>query len=247
MTEISQLLTFGSTGWGDELFFGAQITFAIAVLSYVIGIVLGLLGALMKVSKSRSAYYLAHSYSVVFRGVPELLIISILYFGGSLAIAAMLRPVGFTGYIDFSPFVSGTVALSLVTAAYAIEVFRGGILAVPIGQTDAASALGLKRPRAFLLVVLPQALRIALPGLTNLWLTILKNTSFVSVIGVVDLLRAAYLGAAATRSPLPFFLAVLIGYALMTWFSMLGINMIEGWTRRGYGARAPDLGKARNA
>jgi His/Glu/Gln/Arg/opine family amino acid ABC transporter permease subunit len=234
VTQILELFSFGSTGWGDELFYGAIITFAVSILSFSIGVLVGLLGALLKLSGSRIAYYLAHGYSVVFRAVPELLIISILYFGGSLTVASLLRPFGFTGYIDFSPFVSGTVALALVTSAYALEVFRGGILAISPGQADAARALGLRRLPAFLLVILPQALRIALPGLTNLWLTVLKNASLVSVIGVVDLLRAAYLGASATRSPLPFFLAVLVGYAVMTWISMLGIRMIEDGAGRGY-------------
>jgi ABC-type arginine transport system permease subunit len=202
-----------------------------------------LLGAVMKLSGNRIAYLLAHAYSVVFRAVPELLIISVLYFGGSIAAAAVLRPFGFKGYVDFSPVVSGVTALAIVTAAYAIEIFRGGILAVSPGQRDAAYALGVGRLVTFFLVVLPQALRISLPGLCNLWLTVLKNTALLSAIGVVDLLRAAYLGASATRDPLPFFSAVAVGYIFLTWLSMIVISRLEERTRRGYTDNANRQGR----
>ena len=242
MTDLIDLFALGDAGWGDEMLLGVLITFEVAILSYALGIAAGLLGALMKLSRNRAIYLLAHTYSVVFRGIPELLIISILYFGGSLTVAAILKPFGFTGYVDFSPFVSGVAALALVTAAYAIEIFRGGILAVSPGQRDAAQALGLGKILTFALVIMPQALRISLSALTNLWLTVLKNTALLSAIGVVDLLRAAYLGASSTRSPLPFFVAVGIGYILLTSLSMLVITRLEVRTRRGYEEQIKDAG-----
>jgi octopine/nopaline transport system permease protein len=234
VSPILELFALGATGWGDELLYGLVTTVQVATFSFVLGVMAGLLGAMMKLSRNRIAYLFAHAYSVVFRAVPELLIISVLYFGGSIAAAAILRPFGFKGYVDFSPVVSGVMALALVTAAYATEIFRGGILAVSPGQRDAAYALGVGRLVTFFLIVLPQALRISLPGLCNLWLTVLKNTALLSAIGVVDLLRAAYLGASATRDPLPFFSAVAVGYIFLTWLSMIVITRLEERTKRGY-------------
>jgi His/Glu/Gln/Arg/opine family amino acid ABC transporter permease subunit len=243
VSPILELFALGATGWGDELLYGLVTTVQVALFSFVFGVVAGLLGAVMKLSGNRIAYLLAHAYSVVFRAVPELVIISVLYFGGSIAAASVLRPFGFKGYVDFSPVVSGVTALAIVTAAYAIEIFRGGILAVSPGQRDAAYALGVGRLVTFFLVVLPQALRISLPGLCNLWLTVLKNTALLSAIGVVDLLRAAYLGASATRDPLPFFSAVAVGYIFLTWLSMIVISRLEERTRRGYTDNANRQGR----
>jgi octopine/nopaline transport system permease protein len=236
MRKFLELFAWGDTGWGDELVLGGVVTVEVALASYLFGLALGLLGAGAKLSGRRPLYALAHAYSVVFRGLPELLVISLIYFGGSLAARAVLSPFGFKGYVEFNPFVSGTLSLGLVTGAYATEVFRGAILAVPSGQTDAAHSLGLSRLQVFFLVVFPQALRIALPGLTNLWMTILKNTALLSVIGLVDMVRAAYLGASATRSPFPFFTAVAIGYIVLTALSNLVIERIEARANRPYAA-----------
>jgi His/Glu/Gln/Arg/opine family amino acid ABC transporter permease subunit len=199
VSPILELFALGATGWGDELLYGLVTTVQVALFSFVFGVVAGLLGAVMKLSGNRIAYLLAHAYSVVFRAVPELLIISVLYFGGSIAAAAVLRPFGFKGYVDFSPVVSGVTALAIVTAAYAIEIFRGGILAV--------------------------------------------TPALLSAIGVVDLLRAAYLGASATRDPLPFFSAVAVGYIFLTWLSMIVISRLEERTRRGYTDNANRQGR----
>jgi His/Glu/Gln/Arg/opine family amino acid ABC transporter permease subunit len=230
--ETLLLFSWGSKGWGDELVLGALVTAEVALVAFAGGLLLGLIGAIGKLS-GRLSYALAHGYSVVFRGLPELLVISLIYFGGSLAIRALLAPFGFRGYIEFNPFVSGTLALALVMGAYATELFRGAILSVDEGQVQAASALGLHRWHAFFLVILPQAFRIALPGLSNLWMTILKNTALLSVIGLVDMVRAAQLGAASTRMPFPFFTAVAVGYIVLTYLSQIAIRRIEFRTNRG--------------
>jgi His/Glu/Gln/Arg/opine family amino acid ABC transporter permease subunit len=228
-----ELFVWGDTGWGDELFFGAIVTIQVAFLSYALGLILGLIGAAARLSRHRFVSLVALGYSIVFRGLPELLVISLIYFGGSLAIRAVLSPFGFRGFIEFNPFVSGVLALGLVMSAYVAELFRGAILAVPQGQSDAAHALGLKRLQVFFLVVMPQAFRISLPGLANLWMTILKNTALVSVIGLVDMVRAAYFGASSTRYPMPFFTAVALGYLVLTYVSQLVLTRLEAYANRG--------------
>jgi octopine/nopaline transport system permease protein len=234
MQTYLELFAWGDTGWGDQLVFGALVTVQVAVASYLLGVGLGLLGASAKLSGNRVLYGLAHAYSVVFRALPELLIITVIFFGTSLAIRRMLAPFGFTGYVDVSPFLAGVVALGLATGAYATEVLRGAILAVPNGQSEAARSIGLRRQHVFFLVVLPQAWRLALPGMANLWMTVLKNTALVSVIGVVDIVRAAYLGASSTRSPFPFFIAVAVGYMVLTAISQVVIDRLEQRFSRGY-------------
>jgi His/Glu/Gln/Arg/opine family amino acid ABC transporter permease subunit len=234
---------WGETGWGDELFFGAVVTVQIAFASYAFGLALGLIGAGARLSHSRLVSLPAFAFSIIFRGLPELLIISLIYFGGSLAIRALLAPFGIQRYVEFNPFLSGVLALGLVIGAYITELFRGAILAVSPGQGDAARALGLGWLQSFFLIILPQAFRIALPGLANLWMTNLKNTALLSVIGLTDMVRVAYLGAASTRSPLPFFTAVAIGYLILTYISQLGLVRLEVYANRGTAEPVPKAGQ----
>jgi octopine/nopaline transport system permease protein len=240
--QFLELFAWGETGWGDQLFFGAIVTVEVAFASYAFGLVLGLAGAVARLSRSRFVSLPAFGYSIVFRGVPELLIISLIYFGGSLAIRAVLAPFGFRRYVEFDPFLSGFLALGLVIGAYVTELFRGAILSVSSGQGDAARALGLGRFPSFFLIILPQAFRIALPGLSNLWMTNLKNTALLSVIGLVDMVRVAYLGAASTRSPLPFLTAVAIGYLVLTYFSQIVLSRLEAYANRGMIEPMPKAG-----
>lgn len=239
MARFLELFAWGDTGWSDELGWGAAVTVEVALLSYALGLALGLIGAVARLSGIPLLNLPALAYSIVFRGLPELLIISLIYFGGSLAIRAMLAPFGFRGYVEFNPLFSGVLALGLVMAAYVTELFRGAILAVPPGQGDAARALGLRRLQVFGLVVLPQAFRVALPGLSNLWMTMLKNTALLSVIGLIDMVRAAYLGASSTRDPLPFFTAVALGYLVLTYLSEIGLARLEAYVNRGQVLRKP--------
>lgn len=242
MGQFLETFAWGDKGWGDQLFFGALVTVELAFVSYALGLALGLMGSGARLSKSRFVSLPAFGYSIVFRGLPELLIISLIYFGGSLGIRAVLSPFGFRGYVEFNPFLSGVLALGLVMGAYATELFRGAILAVPAGQSDAARALGLGRLQAFWLIILPQAFRIALPGLSNLWMTNLKSTALVSVIGLVDLVRAAYLAASSTRNPLPFFTAVGIGYLILTYASQIVLARLEDYSNRGIAEPAANRG-----
>ncbi|MCZ4093530.1 ABC transporter permease [Sinorhizobium psoraleae] len=160
--------------------------------------------------------------------MPELLIILILYFGGTVALTAL-----FGEYVEVDAVAAGVFALTVVFGAYASEVFRGAIIAVPPGQIEAAQALGLSKVQVWRLVILPQMWRYALPGLGNLWLVVLKDTALVSVVGLDDLMRKTSMAAGSTHDPLTFYSLAAGLYLLFTSVSLLGLTLLERHTSRG--------------
>jgi polar amino acid transport system permease protein len=176
----------------------------------------------------------AIGYNTLMRGVPELLLVLIIYFGATHVLEML------TGaYIDIGAFTAGVIALSIAFGAYATEVFRSAMMEIPKGQREAAMALGLCRWDNFRYITLPQLWRLALPGLGNLFLVLLKDTALVSVIGLDDLMRQAYVAAGFTKLPFTFYMAAAMIYLLLTIVSMQVIQQLERWANRGYrGARA---------
>ncbi len=221
------LFAWGS-GWGDELARGLLITFEVAIASYLLGAGIGLLSAFAELSRQRPLRWLAQGYGLVFRSVPELLIIFLFYYGGALALRWALKPLGI-GRIDISPFLAGTVALALIQGAYAGQVFRGALLAVPRELVMAARSLGLRRWQVAVKVTLPLALRYAFAGLVNLWLNVLKATPLLSAIGLQDFVRAADTAGQNTKRYFAFFLVILAVY--------LVISALTLWFQRRYGDR----------
>lgn len=226
------LFAWGDTGWGDELIRGIGVTCQLAVLSYLLGITIGLVGAIARLSRIRVLVAIAKLYRLIFCSFPDLLIIALIFFGGSQFIRFILAPFGFNGYIEFDAFASGVIALGLVTGAYAIDVIRGAVQAVPIGQWEAAKALGFSQQRLFPAVILPQALRLALPGLDNLWIGNLQSTALVSVLGLDDLVRVAGLAGASSQQSTLFYGFVGITYFGLKMLSGYGMKFIQRWTDR---------------
>ena len=164
----------------------------------------------------------------------SLLLVLIIYFGATELIERL------TGsYVEVNAFAAGVAALSIAFGAYATEVFRSALLEIPKGQREAAVALGMRRWDTFRRIVLPQLWRIALPGLGNLFLVLLKDTALVSVVGLEDLMRQAYVAAGFTKLPFTFYMAAAGIYLVLTIISMQVIQRLERWANRGYlGARA---------
>jgi octopine/nopaline transport system permease protein len=158
----------------------------------------------------------------VIRGVPELLIILLIYFGGT-ALASKI--VG--RYVEVNAFTAGIIALSAVFGGYATEVFRGAIASIPAGQTEAAKSLGLNAFQRWTLVIAPQMLRLAMPAYGNLWISLFKDTALVSIIGLSDIMRVAFVGAGSFRAPLTFYLAASALYLSLTTITLLSIRLIE--------------------
>jgi len=215
-------------GFGDQIAAGAMTTLQVALTSLVLGLGVGLGGAMAKLSRFKALRWLADAYTTIVRGIPELLIILILYFGGTVALTAL-----FGRYVEVDAFAAGVFALTIVFGAYATEVFRAAILAVPTSQIEAAQALGLSRGLTFRLVILPQMWRYALPGLGNLWLTLLKDTALISVVGLEDLMRKASVAAGSTHDPLTFYSIAAALYLTFTSVSLIGLALLEQRASRG--------------
>jgi His/Glu/Gln/Arg/opine family amino acid ABC transporter permease subunit len=229
-----ELFVWGDQGWGDEMARGVLVTFELAAGAYLLGLLIGMFGAIARRSEVRALRHLAAGYSTAFRALPELVVISIIYFGGSLAVGEVLSWFGGGGYVEVDALTSGILALGLVQGAYQTEVFRGAIEAVPAGQWEAARAIGLSHGVTFFKVILPQLWRLAFPGMSNLWMTVLKETALVSAIGLEDVVRSAQMAAASTRSPFIFFTAVVVAYLAITAVSNSLIAKLEVRVNRGY-------------
>jgi His/Glu/Gln/Arg/opine family amino acid ABC transporter permease subunit len=227
------LLTLGDTGWGDELLAGALITLQLAICALGIGLVLGLLLAGAKLSRSRALQGVAEAYTAFVRATPEFLILLLVYFGSERAIQSLLQLVGLQIAFEMPRFLAAVLGLAAIFCAYAAEVFRGAYLAVPEGQIEAASASGMSPGQVFRRIRLPQMWRFAIPGLGNLWMVLLKDTSLAAVIAVDDLLRQAKIASESTRAPLTFYLAAGALYLLLTGLSDFARDRLERRSQRG--------------
>lgn len=215
-------------GYGWQLIEGAEMTLLVSAVSLVFGILVGFLGAGAKLSRWRALRLLADAYTTVIRGIPELIIILLLYFGGTVTLTRLAGH-----YVEVNGFGAGVFALSIVFGAYATEVFRGAVLAIPRGQTEAARALGMRRAALFWTVLLPQLWRFALPGVGNLWLVLLKDSALISVVGLEELLRKTAITAGATRQPFTFYFAAALIYLGFTVVSSVALNWAERRAARG--------------
>lgn len=231
------LISFGPKGWGRPFLEGAFITISLAVATLPFGLALGLAIALMQRSERKIARAAATLYTTVFRGVPELLTLYIIYFGLSLGVQAALKRLGLSAQFDMPPFLAGMIALGLVLAAFSSEVWVGALNAIPRGQREAAAALGLHRGHAFRLVVFPQLMRVALPGLGNNWMVLLKETSLVSVITLPDIMFYAMRANVVTKEPFLMFSVACLLYLVFSMISAVGFGVLEARSNRGYAAR----------
>ncbi|MFC7332661.1 ABC transporter permease [Rhodocista pekingensis] len=228
-----ELLRFGAGGWGDEILGGAGVTVAVAVLSFAGGLVLGSLAAAARLGGNAVLRGLAEVYTTVIRGVPALLVIWLLFFGGSGFVSWVAGVFGYGGRIELSAFAVGVAAVATVSGAYAAEVIRGAVQAVPSGQIEAARALGMHRRLILRRIVVPQALRYALPGLGNVWQMTLKDTALVSVTALAELMRVSYVASGATRQPFLFYLTAAAIYMVLTTASNAAFQWAERRAERG--------------
>ncbi|MBC7793980.1 MAG: ABC transporter permease subunit [Clostridia bacterium] len=217
-------------GFGPQLLFGAAMTVGVAAASVVLGSLIGLAVAVAKLAKMSLLQAAAGAYTTVIRGVPDLLVIFVIYYGGTVTLSSLIGR-----HVEVDPFSAGVVALSVVFGAYAAEIFRGGILGVPRGQSDAARALGLSPRAAFVSVILPQAWRLALPAFGSQTLILVKQTSLVSIVGLEELMRKAAIAVGATHEPFTFYVAAGALYLVLTGMITLGLRGLELRAARGYG------------
>ncbi len=218
---------FDLQGFGSLLWQGARITVQLALVSLLFGLLFGLLGAAAKLSPYRALKVIATLYTTLIRGVPELLLVLTIYFGGSMILMAIAENFGYTEYIEVGPFAAGVAALSIAFGAYATEVFRAALIAVPKGQWESAAALGMTPLKTFTRVILPQVWKLALPGLGNLFQVLLKDTALVSVVGLNDLMRQAYVATGSTKQPFTYYMAAALIYLGLSAIATLTTTWME--------------------
>lgn len=221
-------------GYGHLLIDGAAMTLTVGVAAMAVALALGILGALARLSPRRSLRGLGAAYATIIRGIPELVLMLLVYYGGTVLLQWLLSMGGGDMRVDVNAFLAGTLVLGFVYGAYATEIFRGAFLAVPRGQTEAAQAFGMSGWQIFFRIKLPQAWRLAIPGLGNLWLTLLKATSITSVIGLTELARQADLIKAPTKMPFTVFFVACLLYLAMTAVSDILRIRAERWAATGF-------------
>lgn len=248
-----ELMQWGPQGWLDEMVFATGLTLAVAIAGFLFGLLFGTLAAIGKLSHAALPRRIADAYTTVFRGVPDLLVIYLFYFGGSAAVSAVGQMFGAEGFIGLPGFLVGTLAIGIVSGAYQTEVIRGAFLAIPPGEIDAARAFGMSGLILLRRVVGPQVLRYGLPGMGNIWQLVLKESALVAVVGLSihfselrladlvilqetrfsDLLRQAHVAAGSTRQPFVFYITAVVLYLVLTTGSTWCFRRAESWATRG--------------
>ena len=218
---------------------GALLTVGVSLAALAVSIVLGLMGAAAKLSGNKPLVALATVYTTIIRGIPELVLMLLVFYGGSIGINTLLEMSGTGLTLDIEPFSAGVLTLGFIYGAYMTETFRGAILSIPRGQFEAAAAFGMGPVQAFIRITLPQMVRYALPGFTNNWLVLIKATALISLIGLQEMTCLAKQASAATRSPFAFFLFTGALFLLYTWVSLSVLRRLHA--RYSLGTKRGDL------
>lgn len=224
-------------GWGLQLLWGIAWTLAVTVVSMLIGAALGSLVAAAKLSSRSALKFIGESYTTVFRGEPELLIIYLFYYGGTQLLTSVARStgsIGSTDVLNMPSFLGGVLAVGIISGAYQAEVFRGSFLAIQRGELEAARAYGMSAFTRFRLVIVPQVLRLAVPGLGNVWQLTIKDSALISVTGVAELMLSANKAARSTHHSLLFYTLAGALYLVMTSISTPIFDKAERYTSRSF-------------
>ncbi|UXN06605.1 ABC transporter permease [Bartonella sp. HY761] len=227
------IIGFGPEGWGKVLLLGALLTIALAICGFFLGAVIGILAAWAKLSGGRILRIIAETYTTVIRGIPDLLVIYLFYFGGSSAVTAIGRYFGSEGFIGFPGFLAGVLAIAICSGALHTEVFRGAYKAIPSGEIEAATASGMSIWIKFRRIIAPLAFRYALPGFGNVWQVALKESALVSIVGIIDLMQQAKFGAGNTGLHFQFYIIAAAIYLLISTVSGSALQISERIFSRG--------------
>lgn len=206
---------------------GSVLTVGVSICALLVSIILGLLGAAAKLSGRPLLVGLATTYTTVIRGIPDLVVMLLVFYGGTIGLNHLLESMGHHSGVDINPFAAGVLTIGFIYGAYMTETFRGAILAIPKGQMEAAWAFGMGPVQTFLRITLPQMVRYALPSFTNNWLVLIKSTALVSLIGLKEMTYLAKQASAATRSPFVFFLFTAVLFLVYTSVSLHALRQLN--------------------
>jgi octopine/nopaline transport system permease protein len=228
------LLGWGDAGWGDEFLHGMLMTLGVATCAFLLSLVFGTVFAGAKLSRFKLLQIVGDIYTTLLRGIPELLVIYLVFFGGGTVLRMIARSMfGYEGYIDLPVFATGVLCIGFSAGAYSTEVIRGAVLAVPKGQLEAARAIGMNSFLRFRRILVPQVARFALPALGNVWQFALKDTALISIVSLVEIMRTAALGAASTKEPFTFYITAFLLFLFLASISNRVFHMAESWAGRG--------------
>jgi octopine/nopaline transport system permease protein len=228
-----ELVGFGPQGWGSALILAAVRTILVAAGGFALGSVIGILIASAKLSTLRIQRGIADVYMTVLRGVPDLLVIYLLYFQGSKALTSIGSALGEHGFISVPPFTAGIAALGVISGAFQAQLFQGAYRRLNKGELEAGRSFGMSRWTLLRRIIIPQALRYALPGLGNIWQVALKESSLISVVGLIEILRQSQIAAGATYRPFDFYITALFLYLVITTVSNHIFRLLEHRSMRG--------------
>jgi len=215
------------TGYHTSILQGALLTVGVSLAALVVAILLGLLGASAKLSGRPILVGLATAYTTLVRGIPELVLMLLIFYGGTIGLNKLLEAMGSRASVDINPFLAGMLTIGFIYGAYMTETFRGAILSIPKGQMEAGWAFGMSPLRTFLRITAPQMVRYALPGFTNNWLVLIKATALVSLIGLHEMTYLAKQASAATREPFTYFLFAAALFLIYTTISLWALRWLD--------------------
>jgi len=225
---------FDLGGYSGIILKALQQTLSVGLLSMLLATVIGVFGALAKNSKNLLLKSIATFYTATIRGIPELILLLLFFYGLPTLIQDIGASFGYEFILDFNPFIAGTLTLGFIYGAFSTEVFRGAFNSVPKGQLEAAHAIGMTPKKVFLRVQFPQAVRFAIPGLSNVWMLLIKATALISVIQLNEVMRMTKIAANATHKPFTAYMFAAMIFLAITLVSMLVQKALEKRFARGY-------------
>lgn len=226
-------------GYGSTILDGVWLTLQLALLSMAVAISLGLIGAACRLSPIKWLAWLGDAYATVIRGIPDLVLILLIFYGGQDLVNRVATLLEYDGYIDINPFIAGVGTLGFIYGAYLSETFRGAFMAIPKGQGEAGMAYGMSPLRVFLRILVPQMIRLAIPGFTNNWLVLVKATALISLVGLQDMMARAKSAGDATREPFTYILLAAAMYLVITSVSLFVLRHFE--RRYSVGVKAMEI------
>ena len=211
-------------GFSEVILKGAVVTLELAITSVLLAVIIGLVGAGAKLSRSKPLALVFELYTTLIRGIPDLVLILLIFYGGQDLVNRIAMALGSTDYIDINPFVAGVCTMGFIFGAYLSETFRGAFMAIPKGQAEAGAAYGMSGMQVFFRILVPQMIRLAIPGFTNNWLVLIKATALVSLISLHDMTYMAKQASAATREP---FIFLMFAAALYLVFTSISLSVLK--------------------
>ena len=225
---------FGLEGYSSAIFTGLQQTLLVGLLAMLLACIIGVFGALAKTSSNKLLRIVASFYTATIRGIPELILLLLIFYGVPTLVQDIFAGFGVEVIIDLNPFIAGVVTLGFIYGAFSVEVFRGAFGQVPAGQIEAAKAMGMQSWVIFYRILFPQALRYSIPGLSNVWMLLIKATALISVIQLDEVMRMTKIAANATQKPFTAYFFAALLFLGITLVSMMLQKYLENKYARGY-------------